>query len=185
MFPFWEYGEGIDRGVVFQMLRDKPRIYAFPHIPNTMAITTPAATYCAMACDAGVVMLIDAIPSAAHSLVDVQEIGCDFLACSAHKMCGPTGLDLLYGLFGLLDSMPPGQFRGEIVDRVDFKGAKFRLPSAKFEAGTPSIIEPAGMHAALRGALSDNSMVPAARIRFPEIRQRLRIGAHMVGWRLC
>ncbi len=147
--PVMENGEGIDPDVVSRMLRDRPKIFAFPHISNTMAITTPAAMYCAMARAEEVVTLIDGAQSAAHIPVDVKEIGCDFLACSAHKMCGPTGLGLLYGRFELLESMPPWQFGGEMVDRVDFTGAKFRPPPARFEAGTPAIIETAGLHAAM------------------------------------
>lgn len=147
--PVLENGAGLDPDVVRQMLAEQPKLFAFPHISNTMAVTTPAAEFCAMANEANVVTLIDAAQSVAHIPVDVQEIGCDFLACSAHKMCGPSGLGLLYGRLPLLEAMPPWQFGGEMVDRVDYTTAKFRPPPARFEAGTPAIIETAGLHAAL------------------------------------
>lgn len=147
--PVLENGAGLDPDVVRQMLAERPKLFAFPHISNTMAVTTPAAEFCAMANEANVVTLIDAAQSVAHIPVDVQEIGCDFLACSAHKMCGPSGLGLLYGRLPLLEAMPPWQFGGEMVDRVDYTTAKFRPPPARFEAGTPAIIETAGLHAAL------------------------------------
>lgn len=147
--PVLENGAGLDPDVVRQMLAERPKLFAFPHISNTMAVTTPAAEFCAMANEANVVTLIDAAQSVAHIPVDAQEIGCDFLACSAHKMCGPSGLGLLYGRLPLLEAMPPWQFGGEMVDRVDYTTVKFRPPPARFEAGTPAIIETAGLHAAL------------------------------------
>jgi len=147
--PVLPDGVGLDLDEAAKLIRERPKVFGFPHISNTLAVTNPVASFCAMARDAGVVTLVDAAQSVAHIPVDVQELGCDFLACSAHKMCGPTGIGLLYGRAELLESMPPWQFGGEMVDRVDFTTAHFRPPPARFEAGTPAIIEAAGLHAAL------------------------------------
>ena len=147
--PVLAEGAGLDLSEAARLIHDRPKVFGFPHISNTLAVTNPVASFCAMAREAGVTTLIDAAQSVAHIPVDVQEIGCDFLACSAHKMCGPTGIGLLYGRAELLESMPPWQFGGEMVDRVDFSSAHFRPPPARFEAGTPAIIEAAGLHAAL------------------------------------
>jgi len=147
--PVLENGAGLDLEAARALLAERPRIFAFTHISNTMAVETPAQELCRLARENGVTTLIDAAQSAAHIPVDVEEIGCDFLVCSAHKMCGPTGIGILYGRREILETMPPWQFGGEMVDRVEFGGAKFRPTPARFEAGTPAIIESAGLHAAL------------------------------------
>ena len=147
--PVLENGADLDLEAARALLTERPRIFAFTHISNTMAVETPAKELCRLARENGVTTLIDAAQSAAHIPVDVEEIGCDFLVCSAHKMCGPTGIGILYGRREILEAMPPWQFGGEMVDRVEFGGAKFRPPPARFEAGTPAIIESAGLHAAL------------------------------------
>jgi cysteine desulfurase/selenocysteine lyase len=147
--PVLENGAGLDLEAARALLAERPRIFAFTHISNTMAVETPAQELCRLAREHGVTTLIDAAQSAAHIPVDVEEIGCDFLVCSAHKMCGPTGIGILYGRREILETMPPWQFGGEMVDRVEFGGAKFRPTPARFEAGTPAIIESAGLHAAL------------------------------------
>ncbi len=147
--PVLENGAGLNLEAARALLTERPRIFAFTHISNTMAVETPAKELCRLARENGVTTLIDAAQSAAHIPVDVEEIGCDFLVCSAHKMCGPTGIGILYGRREILEAMPPWQFGGEMVDRVEFGGAKFRPPPARFEAGTPAIIESAGLHAAL------------------------------------
>ena len=147
--PVLENGAGLDLEAARALLAERPRIFAFTHISNTMAVETPAMELCRLARENGVTTLIDAAQSAAHIPVDVEEMGCDFLVCSAHKMCGPTGIGILYGRREILETMPPWQFGGEMVDRVEFAGAKFRPSPARFEAGTPAIIESAGLHAAL------------------------------------
>ena len=147
--PILDNGADLDLDAARALLAERPRIFAFTHISNTMAVETPAKELCRLARENGVTTLIDAAQSAAHIPVDVEEIGCDFLVCSAHKMCGPTGIGILYGRREILEAMPPWQFGGEMVDRVEFGGAKFRPPPARFEAGTPAIIESAGLHAAL------------------------------------
>lgn len=147
--PVTENGAALDMDAAHVLLAARPRVFAFAHVSNTMGIISPAAELCSLAKTYGVTTVVDGAQSAGHLPLDVQEIGCDFFACSGHKMCGPTGIGLLYGRMELLESMPPWQFGGEMVERVSYEGATFRQPPARFEAGTPAIIEAVGLHAAM------------------------------------
>lgn len=144
-------GSGADLDIVSarRLLAECPRVFAFAHVSNTLGVISPVAELCSIAREHGVATVIDGAQAAGHLPVDVTAIGCDFYACSSHKMCGPTGLGLLYGRADLLAAMPPWQFGGEMVERVTYTGATFRTPPARFEAGTPAIIETAGLHAAM------------------------------------
>lgn len=147
--PVTENGASLDLAAAERLLAKGPRLFAFAHVSNTLGLMTPATELCAMARRHGVVTLIDGAQAAGHLPVDVAAIGCDFYACSAHKMAGPTGIGLLYGRSEILDQMAPWQFGGEMVERVTYEGATFRPPPARFEAGTPPIIEAVGLHAAI------------------------------------
>jgi cysteine desulfurase/selenocysteine lyase len=147
--PVLENGAGLDLDVARSLLAARPRLFAFAHVSNTLGVISPAVELCALAREHGVTTFIDGAQAVGHLPVDVTAIGCDFYACSAHKMCGPTGIGLLYGRHELLEAMPPWQFGGEMVERVEFTGARFRPPPARFEAGTPAIIETSGLHAAM------------------------------------
>src|SRR6185436_4495931 len=116
---------------------------------NSLGTINPVAELCARARKMGVTTLVDAAQSAGHRPVDVQEIGCDFLAFSGHKMCGPTGIGVLYGRHELLEGMPPFQGGGEMILSVDFDSVSFKEPPHKFEAGTPDISGAIGLHAAM------------------------------------
>jgi len=147
--PVTENGAALDRDVAHRLLADRPRLFAFAHVSNTLGVISPVAELCARARELGVTTVIDGAQSAGHLPVDVTALGCDFFACSGHKMAGPTGIGLLFGRTELLAAMPPWQFGGEMVERVTYTGATFRPPPARFEAGTPAIIETAGLHAAM------------------------------------
>ena len=147
--PVVENGAALDVDAAKRLLAERPKIFAFAHVSNTLGLVAPAAELCAMAQAQGVVTLIDGAQSAGHLPVDVAGLGCDFFACSGHKMSGPTGIGLLYGRAELLAAMPPWQFGGEMVERVTYDGATFRRPPGRFEAGTPPIIEAVGLHAAM------------------------------------
>ncbi len=147
--PVTENGAALDLDAARRLLAAGPKLFAFAQVSNTLGVISPAAELCALARAQGVTTLIDGAQAAGHLPVNVAEIGCDFFACSGHKMAGPTGLGLLYGRAELLATMPPWQFGGEMVERVTFAGATFRPPPARFEAGTPAIIETAGLHAAM------------------------------------
>ena len=95
-------------------------------------------------------MLIDACQYAVHKKIDVQDFDCDFLAFSGHKVYGPTGIGVLYGKSELLETLPPYQFGGDMIDRVTYEKTTFAEPPARFEAGTPAFIQAVGLGTALK-----------------------------------
>ena len=148
--PVLENGSALDLDAARSLLARRPKIFAFAHAPNTLGLINPAAQLCSWAREEGVTTFIDGAQSVGHLPVDVAEIGCDFLAFSSHKMCGPSGIGALFGRTEILSSMPPWQYGGEMVDRAYYdRPATFREPPARFEAGTPAIIEAAGWSAAI------------------------------------
>lgn len=130
-------------------LTPEVKLLALTHISNSMGTINPVADVCARARQHGVVTLVDAAQSAGHRPLDVQAIGCDFLAFSGHKMCGPTGFGILYGRGELLEQMPPWQGGGEMILSVDYDHTTYKKPPHKFEAGTPDIAGAIGLHAAM------------------------------------
>lgn len=148
--PILERGRALDLEAAKQLLSERPKIFSFVHVSNTLGLENPAAELCSWSRKYGVTTLIDAAQSVGHQEVNVQELGCDFFACSSHKMSGPSGIGALYGRYELLEAMPPWQFGGEMVERVYYdRPATFRKPPARFEAGTPSIIDAVGWSAAI------------------------------------
>ena len=125
------------------------KLLSFTHISNALGTINPVADLCAKAKAVGVVTLIDAAQSAGHLALDVQAIGCDFLALSGHKLCGPTGIGALFARAELQEAMPPYQGGGEMIAKVEFQSSEFHVPPHKFEAGTPNIAGAVGLHAAL------------------------------------
>lgn len=139
----------LDLSKIDELLTPKVKIFSFAHISNTLGTINPVTDLCRKARSLGITTLIDAAQSAGHMPLDVQEIGCDFLAFSSHKICGPTGIGVLYGRAEKLESMPPYQGGGEMISTVDWQESKFKPAPARFEAGTPAIAEAFGLHAAL------------------------------------
>jgi len=127
----------------------RARLLSLTHISNTLGSVNPVAEICARARAAGVVTVLDAAQSAGHAPVDVQAIDCDFLAFSGHKICGPTGIGVLYGRRELLEAMPPYQGGGEMIAKVEYRDVTFNVVPHKFEAGTPNVAGAVGLHAAL------------------------------------
>jgi cysteine desulfurase/selenocysteine lyase len=109
----------------------------------------PVADLCRQARERGIVTLVDAAQSAGHCPLDVQALGCDFLAFSGHKICGPTGIGALYGRREILDALPPYQGGGEMILSVGFHKTQYKKAPHRFEAGTPHISGPIGLHAAM------------------------------------
>jgi cysteine desulfurase/selenocysteine lyase len=110
--------EGLpDMAAVREKLAQRPKLFSFVHISNSLGTINPAAEWCALARSHGVTTLVDAAQSAGHLLLDVQKMGCDFLAFSGHKLCGPTGIGVLYGRPDLLEAMPPWHGGGEMISR--------------------------------------------------------------------
>jgi cysteine desulfurase/selenocysteine lyase len=131
------------------LLTPRVKLFAMVHISNSLGTVNPVAMLCARARQLGVTTLVDAAQSAGHLPVDVQHIGCDFLAFSGHKLCGPTGIGVLYGRKEILEAMPPWQGGGEMIVSVHFDHSTYKAAPHRFEAGTPDISGPIGLHAAL------------------------------------
>lgn len=139
----------LDLSNLDELLAPPTKLFAMVHISNSLGTVNPVADLCARARKAGVVTLVDAAQSAGHRLLDVQEIGCDFMAISGHKMCGPTGVGLLYGRMEELKRMSPAEGGGDMISDVDyFKSAWNRIPY-RFEAGTPNIADVIALSAAM------------------------------------
>src|SRR3989338_858989 len=127
----------------------KTKIVAVTHVSNVLGTINPVKEIAEIAHDKGALVLVDGAQSAPHMRVDVKKLGCDFLAFSAHKMLGPTGLGVLYGRMELLNSVKPFNFGGDMISEVTFEDAKWNELPWKFEAGTPHIAGSAGMGAAI------------------------------------
>jgi cysteine desulfurase/selenocysteine lyase len=131
------------------LLSQSVKLFAFTHISNTLGTVNPAADLCARAKKLGITTLVDAAQSAGHLPVDVQALGCDFLVFSGHKICGPTGIGVLWGREDILNSMPPWQGGGEMILEVDYFKTSYKEAPHRFEAGTPDISGVIGLHTAL------------------------------------
>ncbi len=131
------------------LLTPEVKLFAFTHISNSLGTINPVAELCEKAHAVGALTLVDAAQSAGHLPINVQELGCDFLAFSGHKMCGPTGIGVLYGRAEILDSMPPWHGGGEMIVSVRLEKSIFKKAPHRFEAGTPNIAGAIGLAAAI------------------------------------
>ena len=132
-----------------KLLTDRTRIVAFNHVSNSLGTINPAGQIIQMAHEAGAAVLVDAAQSVQHIEHDVQALDADFYAFSGHKMYGPTGIGVLYGKEKWLDAMPPYQGGGEMIDQVSNTRTTYNKLPFKFEAGTPNIVGPIGLAAAI------------------------------------
>jgi len=139
----------LDLSKLDDVLTREVKIFAFTHISNTLGTVNPVAELCERARKLGVTTLVDAAQSAGHRPLDVQELGCDFLVFSGHKICGPTGIGVLWGREEILNSMPPYQGGGEMIQTVDYFKTTYKPAPHRFEAGTPDVSGVIGLHAAL------------------------------------
>lgn len=146
--PIFDDGS-LDVPAMKNLISEKTKIVGVTQTSNALGTVNPVAEICAAAHAAGALVLVDAAQSAAHFTVDVQAIGCDFLVFSGHKICGPTGIGVLYARSEILEKMPPYQFGGDMIDVVDFAGTTFRGIPGRFEAGTPNIAGAVGLGVAL------------------------------------
>ncbi|MBL1174560.1 SufS family cysteine desulfurase [Pantanalinema sp. GBBB05] len=131
------------------LLSDKTKLVSVVHVSNTLGCINPVKEITAAAHHYGAKVLIDACQSTPHMPIDVQDIDCDWLVASGHKMCGPTGIGFLYGKLALLRSMPPFLGGGEMIADVFLDHATYADLPHKFEAGTPAIAEAIGLGAAV------------------------------------
>jgi cysteine desulfurase / selenocysteine lyase len=139
----------LDLSRLDEWLTSEVKLLALTHISNTLGTINPVQQLCSKARQRGIVTLVDAAQSAGHRPLDVQEMGCDFLAASGHKMCAPTGIGLLYGRIERLAEMPPWQGGGDMIETVDYQHSTWKQPPHKFEAGTPNIAGAIGLAAAM------------------------------------
>jgi cysteine desulfurase/selenocysteine lyase len=141
-----------ERGVLLldeyaRLLNDRTRLVAVTHVSNALGTVNPVKEMIATAHARGVPVLIDGAQAAPHLEVDVQDLDCDFYCFSAHKLCGPTGIGILYGKAGMLEKMQPYQGGGDMILSVTFEKTRYNVIPHKFEAGTPPIAAAIGLGA--------------------------------------
>jgi len=134
---------------VEKAIDDSTRLVAVTHVSNSLGVIVPIREVAKIAKEKGALVLVDGAQSVPHMKVDVQEIGCDFLAFSGHKMCGPTGSGALYIREELVDEVEPLSIGGGTIDDVGLDYYKLTKSWRKFEAGTPAIAEGLGLGAAM------------------------------------
>jgi cysteine desulfurase/selenocysteine lyase len=170
-----------------KLLTPEVKLFAFTHVSNSLGTINPVADLCRKARAVGALTLVDAAQSAGHLPVDVQELGCDFLAFSGHKMCAPTGIGVLYGRSEVLDSIPPWHGGGEMIVSVTLEKSAFKKAPHRFEAGTPNIAGAIGLAAAIdyieqigRAAIfeHDSQLTRYALDRFTELPGMRVLGPH-------
>ena len=139
----------LDAEAIETLLNEQVKLFAFVHISNSLGTINPAKELIAKAKAVGAVTLLDGAQSAGHMPIQVQDLGCDFFVFSGHKMCGPTGIGVLYGRMALLETMPPWHGGGEMILSVTMEGSTYKAPPHRFEAGTPNIAGVIGLGAAI------------------------------------
>lgn len=132
-----------------KLLSGKTKLVAVTGMSNVLGTVFPLKEMISSAHAVGAKFLIDGCQYVVHHPTDVQDLDCDFLAFSGHKTYGPTGIGVLYGKYDLLNAMPPYQFGGDMVNIVTYQATTFDVPPARFEAGTPAIVQAIGLGAAL------------------------------------
>lgn len=139
----------LDMAAYADLLGPKTRMVAVTHMSNVLGTINPVAEITRMAHAAGAQVLIDGCQGAVHAAPDVQAIGCDFYVLTGHKLFGPTGIGALYGKAEALEALPPYQGGGEMIGVVEKDRITYAKPPARFEAGTPPILEAIGLGVAL------------------------------------
>ncbi|MCM3061251.1 cysteine desulfurase [Bacillus altitudinis] len=134
---------------VKQTITHQTKIVAVTHVSNVLGTINPIKDIAKIAHDHGAIIVVDGAQSTPHMQIDVQDLDCDFFAFSGHKMCGPTGIGVLYGKKDLLNNMEPAEFGGEMIDFVDLYDSTWKELPWKFEAGTPIIAGAIGLGKAI------------------------------------
>ncbi len=133
------------------LLSDKTKLVSIVHISNSIGIVNNVKYISDIAkkFNPEIKLLVDGSQAVVHNLINISDIGCDFYVFSGHKLYGPTGIGILWGKYSLLETMPPYQGGGDMIETVTFEKTIFQKPPARFEAGTPAIIEAIGLGAAI------------------------------------
>jgi cysteine desulfurase/selenocysteine lyase len=139
----------LDLSQLDQLLTERTKLLSFVHASNVLGTINPVHELVAAARRVGAKVLVDGAQSVPHMPVDVQALDVDFFVFSSHKMCGPTGMGVLYGKRALLEGMPPWMGGGDMIREVKLSGSKWNTLPYKFEAGTPAIAEAIGLGAAV------------------------------------
>jgi len=132
-----------------KLFNSHTRLVAITHVSNALGTVNPLKDMIATAHRHGVPVLVDGAQAVPHMKVDVQDLDCDFYAFSGHKMCGPTGIGILYGKAALLEKMKPFEGGGDMILSVTFEKTTYNVIPHKFEAGTPPIAAGVGLGAAI------------------------------------
>ena len=148
VIPMTEEGV-LDLDAYRKLFTERTRLVSITHVSNVLGTVNPVKEMTRVAHEYGVPLMVDGAQSVPHFAVDVQELDCDFLAFSGHKVYGPTGVGVLYGKEAWLDRLPPYQGGGEMIGHVSFEKTTFERPPLKFEAGTPDYIATHGLAKAL------------------------------------
>lgn len=141
--------EELDIEAYANLFSTHTKLVSVTHVSNVLGTINPVKEMIRIAHDHGVPVMIDGAQSVPHFKVDVQELDCEFLAFSGHKVYGPTGIGVLYGKEEWLDKLPPYQGGGEMIEHVSFEKTTFERPPLKFEAGTPDYVATHGLAIAL------------------------------------
>lgn len=134
---------------VEQTITDRTKLVSITYVSNVLGVVNPIKAIAEIAHRHGAVIVVDGAQSTPHLAVDVRDLDCDFYAFSSHKMCGPTGIGVLYGKRALLEQMEPVEFGGEMIDHVDLYDSTWKELPWKFESGTPIIAGAVGLAAAI------------------------------------
>jgi cysteine desulfurase/selenocysteine lyase len=177
VIPITQAGE-VDFEAFEGMLSERTRLLALAHVSNALGTIVPVERFIAAAKRRGVPVLLDGAQAVPHLAVDVQALDCDFYCFSGHKLCGPTGIGVLYGRESLLASMPPWQGGGDMILAVSFERTLYNELPYKFEAGTPHIAGAIGLGEAVdylsglgldRIAAAENALLDYATARLQDV----------------
>lgn len=156
----------LDLDAAKTLINEKTKLVSIAHVSNVLGVIHPVKEIAKLAKNVGAIFMVDGAQGAPHLEVDVRDIGCDFYAFSGHKVCGPTGVGVLYGRKELLQSMPPYQGGGDMINRVTVTGSTWAELPYKFEAGTPNIAGVVGLGAAIEYLASyDHQLALAHEVR--------------------
>jgi cysteine desulfurase/selenocysteine lyase len=132
------------------LINSRTKVVSITWVSNVLGTVNPVALVAGMAHAVGAVMVVDGSQGVPQLPTSVSDLGCDMLAFTGHKICGPTGIGVLWGSYDLLESLPPFLGGGEMIEVVRMTGSTYAPPPYRFEAGTPPIAQAVGLHAAIR-----------------------------------